>query len=111
MYSTTPQVIATRIFIVLFLRLKVKRNVMWLVMISQWSLICAIGIAGPATVGSNKHGPFCEYSHRMKITLFKAILWPRSDGIADYWCWISPNYIVYRIVCVCYIKNLLNSND
>jgi len=71
-------VIATRIFIVLFLRLKVKRSVMWLVMISQWSLIGAIGIAGPATVGSNKHGPFY--------------------GIADYWCWISPNYIVYRIV-------------
>ena len=57
------QVIATRIFIVLFLRLEVKRSVMWLVMVSQWSLIGAIAFAGPATARTDKHGPFCEHSY------------------------------------------------
>lgn len=67
------QVIAMRIFIVLFLRLEVKRSVMWLVMVSQWSLIGAIAFAGPATARTDRHGPFCEHSYRMRFTLFNTI--------------------------------------
>jgi len=46
----------------LFLRVEVENYAMWLVMISQWSLIGVIVIAGPATAKIEKHGPFCEQS-------------------------------------------------
>lgn len=55
-----PQIIAIRTFVDLFLRVEVDNYAMWLVMISQWSLIGAIVIAGPATAKIEKHGPFCE---------------------------------------------------
>lgn len=54
------QVIASRTFSVLFLRLDTKHYVKWIVLISQWSLIGAIVIGGPATVRTDKHGPYCE---------------------------------------------------
>jgi len=70
-------VIATNTFFVLFLRVDFKHYAMWLVMFSQWSLIGAIIIAGPATTSGSKTGPFY--------------------GISGYWCWISPNYKAQRI--------------
>jgi len=57
---TALQVIATRTFYVLFLRLEVKHYMMWLVLIAQWSFVGALVIAGPATAKTDKHGPFCE---------------------------------------------------
>jgi hypothetical protein len=87
------QVIATRIFIVLFLRLEVKRSVMWLVMISQWSLIGAIGFAGPATARTDKHGPFCEYSYRRSSRFLK-----RSDDHLQ---------MALRIIGVGYLRTIL----
>ncbi|KAH8984511.1 hypothetical protein EDB92DRAFT_1819049 [Lactarius akahatsu] len=70
------QVIATRTFLVLFLRVPHKRYTMWITLIANWSLLGAIVIAGPATT-SDKLGPFY--------------------GISGIWCWISPNYSTKRI--------------
>ncbi|KAH9012904.1 hypothetical protein EDB85DRAFT_1900043 [Lactarius pseudohatsudake] len=69
-------VIATRTFLVLFLRVPDKRYTMWITLIANWSLLGAIVIAGPATT-SDKLGPFY--------------------GISGIWCWISPNYSTKRI--------------
>ncbi|KAI9442654.1 hypothetical protein H4582DRAFT_2073251 [Lactarius indigo] len=69
-------VIATRTFLVLFLRVPHKRYTMWITLIANWSLLGAIVIAGPATT-SDKLGPFY--------------------GISGIWCWISPNYSTKRI--------------
>lgn len=69
-------VIATRTFLVLFLRVPHKRYTMWITLIANWSLLGAIVIAGPATA-SDKLGPFY--------------------GISGIWCWISPNYSTKRI--------------
>ncbi|KAH9163931.1 hypothetical protein EDB89DRAFT_2078399 [Lactarius sanguifluus] len=69
-------VIATRTFLVLFLRVPHKRYTMWITLIANWSLLGAIVIAGPATA-SDKLGPFY--------------------GISGIWCWISPNYGTKRI--------------
>ena len=60
MVLNPPQVIATNTFFVLFLRVEFKRYALWLVMFSQWSLIGAIIIAGPATTSGSTTGPFCE---------------------------------------------------
>ena len=54
------QVIATRTFNVLFLRLETKHFEKWIVLIAQWSLIGAIVIGGPATTRADRHGPYCE---------------------------------------------------
>ncbi|KAH8994661.1 hypothetical protein EDB86DRAFT_3167243 [Lactarius hatsudake] len=69
-------VIATRTFLVLFLRVPHKRYTMWITLIANWSLLGAIVIAGPAMT-SDKLGPFY--------------------GISGIWCWISPNYSTKRI--------------
>ncbi|KAI0256435.1 hypothetical protein BJV78DRAFT_1278922 [Lactifluus subvellereus] len=70
-------VIATRTFLVLFLRFPVKRHVMWVVLIGNWSFLFAIVIAGPATAMIQNDGPYY--------------------GIAGYWCWISADYTVQRV--------------
>lgn len=54
------QVIATRTFTVLFLRLDNKRYEKWIVLIAQWSLIGTIVIGGPATARTDRHGPYCK---------------------------------------------------
>ena len=63
-YASLLQVIATYTFSVLFLRLPVKRkrNIAWIVIVGNWSLLFAIVIAGPATASIQKDGPYCEYS-------------------------------------------------
>jgi len=72
------QVIASRTFSVFFLRLDTKHYVKWIVLISQWSLIGAIVIGGPATVRTDEHGPYY--------------------GIVGDWCWIAANYTFQRII-------------
>ncbi|KAI9457101.1 hypothetical protein BJY52DRAFT_522120 [Lactarius psammicola] len=69
-------VIATRTFLVLFLRVPHKRYTMWITLTANWSLLGAIVIAGPATA-SDKRGPFY--------------------GISGAWCWISSSYSTKRI--------------
>ena len=91
------QVIATRTFSVLFLRLDTKHYEKWIVLIAQWSLIGTIVIGGPATAKSDRHGPFCE---SCLICEFLQSSWPLSDGIAGDWCWIAANYTVHRIMYV-----------
>lgn len=73
------QVIASRTFSVFFLRLDTRHYVKWIVLISQWSLIGAIVIGGPATVRIDKHGPYCEESFDLQfppvlITTFQMAL-------------------------------------
>jgi len=86
LYSTYPlQVIATRTFSVLFLRLDTKRYERWIVLIAQWSLIGSIIIGGPATVRTDKHGPYCEKSFDLRIftdfmTTFQMVLWAIGVG-------------------------------
>jgi len=71
-------VIAFNTFWILFYEWKVHRYVTWGLIISGWSAICSIIIFGPAVLNTNKFGPYY--------------------GIAGYWCWISPQYSVERIV-------------
>jgi hypothetical protein len=86
LYLNQPlQVIATRTFSVLFLRLDTKHFVKWIVLIAQWSLICAIVIGGPATVRTDKHGPYCEKSFDLLfstsfMTTFQMALWMMGVG-------------------------------
>jgi hypothetical protein len=61
------QVIATRTFSVLFLRLDTKHYEKWIVLIAQWSLIGAIVIGGPATARTDRHGPYCEKLFDLRI--------------------------------------------
>ncbi|KAH9986752.1 hypothetical protein BJV74DRAFT_796723 [Russula compacta] len=70
-------VIATQTFFVLFLRLEIKRYVMWTLLIAIWSIVGVIVMAGPATA-NDIHGPYY--------------------GISGAWCWIASNYSVQRIV-------------
>jgi hypothetical protein len=79
------QVIAARTFSVLFLRLDTKHYVKWIVLIAQWSLISTIVIGGPATVRTDKHGPYCEKSFDLLfptdfITAFQMALWEIGVG-------------------------------
>jgi hypothetical protein len=60
-YLTPLQVIATRTFLVLFLRIPAKQYTVWIVLIGNWSLLFAIILAGPATAMIQKHGPYCEH--------------------------------------------------
>jgi len=70
-------VIAIHTFCVLFLRWKMRNYVLWLTLISAWSAIATLVIAGPAALDTVRRGPFF--------------------GIAGYWCWISPGYATERI--------------
>ncbi|KAF8267937.1 hypothetical protein EI94DRAFT_1579359 [Lactarius quietus] len=69
-------VIATRTFLVLFLRVPHRRYTKWITLIANWSLFGAIVTAGPA-IATVEHGPFY--------------------GISGDWCWISSNYGSLRI--------------
>jgi hypothetical protein len=79
------QVIATRTFSVLFLRLDTKHYEKWIVLIAQWSLIGAIVIGGPATARTDKHGPYCEKLFDPQIctnfmTTFQMASWANGVG-------------------------------
>jgi hypothetical protein len=96
----TPQVIAIRTFVDIFLSVQVQDYVMWLVMISQWSMVGLIVIVGSATAKLENHGPFCEQSlHGSSLSQIQRT---RLDGVSDDWCWITSNYHVERIMCVFY---------
>jgi len=71
-------VIAFNTFWILFYEWKVHRYVTWGLVISGWSAIGAIVLFGPAALNTNKFGPFY--------------------GLAGYWCWISPQYSVERVL-------------
>jgi hypothetical protein len=98
------QVIATRTFSVLFLRLDTKHYEKWIVLIAQWSLIGAIVIGGPATARTDEHGPYCE--KLLDLRNFTNVHDYFSDGIVGDWCWIAANYTVQRIVYVFKIMKL-----
>jgi len=70
-------VIAGHTFCLLFLELKVRQFVLWVMMIGGWSFVGALVILGPATADETKRGPFY--------------------GIIGEWCLISPVYKVERI--------------
>ena len=52
--------IAVHTFNVLFLRLNLRRYVMWVALTGGWCFIGAVVIAGPATLDTVNRGPFCE---------------------------------------------------
>jgi hypothetical protein len=70
-------VIAVHTFCVLFLKLKTRAFVLWVTLLGGWSAIAALVILGPATLNTEKRGPFFD--------------------VSGYWCWISPNYATQRI--------------
>jgi len=70
-------VIAIHTFCLLFLELKTRAFVLWITLLGGWSAIAALVILGPATLNTEKRGPFF--------------------GVSGYWCWISPNYATQRI--------------
>jgi len=70
-------VIAGHTFCLLFLELKVRQFVLWVMMIGGWSVVAALVIYGPATADETKKGPFY--------------------GIIGEWCLISPVYKIERI--------------
>ncbi|KAA1478116.1 hypothetical protein DENSPDRAFT_845305 [Dentipellis sp. KUC8613] len=71
-------VIAFHTFGILFFNLPLKKYAMWCTLVGVWSATAAIVIAGPATLNTQKHGPFY--------------------GIAGEWCWITGNYNTQRVV-------------
>ncbi|KII92027.1 hypothetical protein PLICRDRAFT_172183 [Plicaturopsis crispa FD-325 SS-3] len=70
-------VLAVHTFCVLFLGMKLKRYVLFATLISGWSAVLAIVIAGPAALNTAERGPFF--------------------GVSGYWCWISAEYDTPRI--------------
>jgi hypothetical protein len=59
-YSFTPnQIIAIHTFCVLFLRWQSRPYVLWLTLVSAWSAMGAIVLAGPTLADTTKYGPFC----------------------------------------------------
>jgi len=70
-------VIATHTFCLLFLELKSSRFTLIATLISGWSGIAAVVIAGPAAMDTVHHGPFY--------------------GISGYWCWIGPHWNGSRV--------------
>ncbi|KAF8070358.1 hypothetical protein FPV67DRAFT_1668221 [Lyophyllum atratum] len=70
-------VIAVHTFCLLFLELKTRAFVLWITLLGGWSAIAALVILGPATLNTERRGPFF--------------------GVSGYWCWISPNYPTQRI--------------
>ncbi|GLB37316.1 putative G protein-coupled glucose receptor regulating Gpa2 [Lyophyllum shimeji] len=69
--------IAAHTFFLLFLQLKTRAFVLWVTLMGGWCAIAALVILGPATVNTEKSGPFF--------------------GVSGYWCWISPSYPTQRI--------------
>lgn len=55
-------VIAINTFCVLFWDMKLRRLVLYATLVASWSAIAAIAIAGPATMNTSRHGPFCKSS-------------------------------------------------
>jgi hypothetical protein len=70
-------ILAIHTFFVLFLRWQVKPYVLWLTLLSAWSAVMAIVIAGPAVLDTTRRGPFF--------------------GISGYWCWITEPYAVEHL--------------
>lgn len=70
-------IIAIHTFCVLFLRWQTRPYVLWLTLLSAWSAIAAIVLAGPTLVDTTKTGPFF--------------------GISGYWCWITSAYPTQHI--------------
>lgn len=70
-------VLAVHTFFVLFLRWQIKPYVLWLTLLSAWSGVAAIIIAGPAVLNTVQRGPFF--------------------GISGYWCWITEPYTAEHI--------------
>ena len=93
-----------RTFSALFLRLDTKHYERWIVLIAQWSLIGAIVIGGPATVGTNEHGPFCEKSFDLQIltdlmTTFQMALRAIGVGLLQTIRWsASCTYSIPRLL-------------
>jgi len=65
-------ILAIHTFSILFLRWQMRTYVLWLTLLSAWSGIAAIVIAGPAALDTHRRGPFF--------------------GISGYWCWITEPY-------------------
>jgi len=63
-------VIAVHTFNVLFLRLNLRRYVMWVALTGGWCFIGAVVIAGPATLDTVDRGPFCEFYHLFPSIIF-----------------------------------------
>jgi len=70
-------IIAIHTFCVLFLRWQSRPYVLWLTLVSAWSAMGAIVLAGPTLADTTKYGPFF--------------------GISGYWCWITAPYPVQHI--------------
>lgn len=58
-------IIAVHTFNVLFLRLNLRRYVMWVALTGGWCFIGALVIAGPATLNTVERGPFCKFYTRL----------------------------------------------
>jgi len=65
-------VIAVHTFCLLFLELKLRTFALWTTLVGGWSAVITLVLLGPATLTTDKRGPFF--------------------GISGYWCWISPHY-------------------
>jgi len=70
-------VIAGQAFWILFLRLPTRKYLLYATLISGWSIVGTMVIAGPAALDVALNGPFF--------------------GISGHWCWISDHYTVARI--------------
>lgn len=93
--SYIAQIIAVHTFNILFLEIAVHRNIMYMTLVAGWALIGCLVMGGPAAMDQVQNGPFF--------------------AISGYWCWISPEYPVQRIVLdylvVCYPTTALFEND
>jgi len=70
-------IIAVHTFFILFLRWQIRSYVLWLTLLSSWTAIAAIILAGPELLNTDVRGPFF--------------------GISGYWCWIAPPYTAQHI--------------
>jgi hypothetical protein len=134
LYLTPLQVIATRTFFVLFLRVPAKHYTVWIVLIGNWSLLFAIVLAGPATAMIQKHGPYCEHSQYespfladltttfrwncelLVLDLCKLYIPAHRVRIADHKTWVliylahSLDYMVvsfHAVVCLLILSDVL----
>lgn len=69
---------AVQTFFLLVLDLHLRQFILWMTLISGWSGILAVVLAGPATLNVHERGPYY--------------------GITGYWCWITDGYPLQRII-------------
>jgi hypothetical protein len=79
-------VIGVHTFAVLFLRVKIPRSVMWVVLPGGWVTIGTIVFAGPLTLNTDLNGPFF--------------------GISGYWCWVTEEYPTERVTYVALLPRI-----